>query len=125
MPARIVVALQEPGLSEQVVSSLKTAGHDAVALPDSMIALDALESAARIEVLATSVNHQPGKPNGVALARMARLKRPGIKVIFIGPPETARHSAGLGDFLPSPAPAPAVAARITQLLEPGPSEASD
>ena len=54
-----------------------------------MAALDALENAQRVEVLITRVRFPPGKPNGIALALMARHKRPGIKVLFTARPEFA------------------------------------
>jgi hypothetical protein len=45
-----------------------------------MTALELLERAERLELLVTSLDLAPGKPNGIALGRMARLKRPGIHV---------------------------------------------
>ena len=43
-----------------------------------MSGIDALEHPKRIELLITRVRFPAGTPNGAALARMARLKRPGI-----------------------------------------------
>jgi hypothetical protein len=44
----------------------------------------------------------PDKLNGIALARMVRMKRPGVKVVFVAREEYAPHAEGLGVFLPRP-----------------------
>jgi len=54
-----------------------------------------VESAHLIELLVTCPNFPEGRPNGVALARMARTKRPGIKVLFVGPAELEQYAVGL------------------------------
>jgi DNA-binding NtrC family response regulator len=110
MPARIVVVMDEPGFAEKAAEQLAAAGYDAIALADSMVALDALEDAVRIELLITSFGYRPGRPNGIALARIARLKRPKIKVIFVGEPQLVHYTAGLGAFLQSPV-------TVSQLVE--------
>jgi len=102
MPARVVVVLNEPVLAEEAVAALRAQGQDALALADPMTALEALEGAERIEVLVTCLDFAPGKPNGIALGRMARLKRPGIRVLFVGPADLEELAEGLGTFLPSP-----------------------
>jgi hypothetical protein len=66
MPARIVIVHDEPEFAEA----------------NSMSGIDALEHAEHIELLIARVRFPSGTPNGAALARMARLKRPGIKVLF-------------------------------------------
>ena len=102
MPAAIVAVLDQPGVADEVVARLTTAGYDAAALPDPMAALNALEGAVRIEVLVTGLDHGPNKPNGISLALMARSKRPGIRVLFVGDGELAHYAAGLGEFLAEP-----------------------
>jgi hypothetical protein len=52
-----------------------------------VLVFDALTDADRIELLITSVNFAAGQPNGVSLARMARMRRPGLTVLFIGEAE--------------------------------------
>ena len=44
------------------------------------------------------------------------MKRPGIKVLFIGDPSLAHHIEGLGVFLPAPADAPQIANRAIEIL---------
>jgi hypothetical protein len=75
-----------------------------------------LESAERIELLITCLHFSAGKPNGIALSRMARIKRPGIKVIFGGSDEWAPHAAGLGEFMPTPVAVSKIVSHAVQLL---------
>jgi DNA-binding NtrC family response regulator len=117
MPARVVVVLNDPEVAKQTVDVLAAEGCDAATLPDSMVALHALEGAVRIEVLVTTLEHGDGKPNGIALARMTKVKRPGIKVVFVGESDLMHYTAGLGDFIASPVAASEIAAKARQMLE--------
>jgi DNA-binding NtrC family response regulator len=102
MPARIVLVHDEPEFAEPVLVTLREAGYDIVAFSDSMSGIDALEHPKHIELLITRVRFPSGTPNGAALARMARLKRPDIKVLFAAFPEVQVYTEGLGEFLPRP-----------------------
>jgi hypothetical protein len=79
--------------------------------------LEALEAAQRIEVLVTPIGFAEGKLNGVALARMALIKRPGIKVVFAASAEFERLAAGLGIFMPAPVAASDIVTAVWRLLE--------
>jgi DNA-binding NtrC family response regulator len=116
MPARVVVVHDEPGFADQLAGALRLAGHDVAAFVDPMLALDALDAAQHIEILITRVEFPPGKPNGIALARMARAKRPGVRVVFIARPEFAAHAEGLGEFLSVPIDIADVVAVVGRLL---------
>jgi CheY-like chemotaxis protein len=98
----MLVVLDEPGFAERTAALLLDRGYEAMALVDPMVALEALEDAERIELLITSMDHGDGKPNGIALARMARLRKPHIKVLFVAAPGMERYTAGLGELLPWP-----------------------
>ena len=102
MPARIVLVHDDPEFSEPVLAKLRAAGYDVVAFSNSMAAIAVLEHPRLIELLITRVRFPAGTPNGAALARMARLKRPGIKVLFTSFPEVQQHTEGLGEFLARP-----------------------
>jgi hypothetical protein len=102
MPAQVVVVLDDLDFAAQAVGGLAAQNYEAIALPDPLAALDALESPVRVEVLITCTIHAEGQPNGVSLALMARSKRPDVKIIFVGTPEQARYTDGLGTFLVSP-----------------------
>jgi DNA-binding NtrC family response regulator len=86
MPARVVVVHDEREFVDEVATALRSAGHEVATFPDPIAAWDALEAARQTEVLLTRVLFQPGKSNGVALARMARTNRPGIRVLFTALP---------------------------------------
>jgi CheY-like chemotaxis protein len=102
MTARIFIVHDDPAFSEEVLSSLEAVGESVAAFDDPMGALDALETAREIELLITRVNFGPGKLNGIALARMLRLKRPDVRVMFTAIPEHEGHAEGLGEFLAAP-----------------------
>ena len=120
MPARIVVVLNEPEIAEEAASALRAQGHDALALADPMAALALLERAERIEVLVTGVDFAPGKLNGIALGRMAKLKRPGIRVLFVGSADHEELAEGLGAFMPSPVTGPQLVEGVLQSLDTAP-----
>jgi DNA-binding NtrC family response regulator len=103
MPAQIVIVHDEAEFADATLAALRGAGYDAIAIMDSMSGIDALEHPKHVELLITRVRFPSGTPNGAALARMARLKRPGIKVRFASFPEVRQqHIDGLGEFLPRP-----------------------
>ena len=117
MPARIVVVLDEPGAASQAAALLQAQGYDAISLPESLTALEALSGAKHVELLVTSLNHGPGKPNGISLALMTRQRRPGLKVIFVGDEALARHTIGLGAFLGAPVKIEDVVSAAIRMLE--------
>lgn len=61
---------------------LTTAGFDVVGVADTMKALDQLDTGRNFDLAVVDIVMPKGIPNGVSFARMARMKRPGIPVIF-------------------------------------------
>jgi CheY-like chemotaxis protein len=61
---------------------LRAAGFDVCVAPDHRLALEDLESTRRIDLLITDIV-MPEHVNGVALSRMAQMRRPGLKVIYL------------------------------------------
>ena len=116
MPARIVLAHDDPEFVHNTVTALRGVGYDVIAFADSMSALTALEAAQRVEVLITRVLFPEGQPNGVALGRMTRLKRPEVKVLFVARSDTQEHTEGLGEFLPSPDTASEIVETVRKML---------
>ena len=102
MPSRIVVVLDDFALARATAVSLNSIGFESIALRNSMAALDALEGAERIELLVTSTDFPEGQPNGLALARMTKLRRPDFKAIFIGSADLARLVDDLGTLMTGP-----------------------
>jgi DNA-binding NtrC family response regulator len=117
MPARVVVVHDEPGFVGELVAALHLAGHQVADFTDPLAAWDALAAARLTEVLITGVQFPAGKSNGLALALMARVKRPGIQVIFTARPQFARECEDAGMFLPLPVSVPHVAKTVELLLQ--------
>jgi hypothetical protein len=69
-------------------------------IPGADGALRALETE-HFEILITRVRFAIGQPNGAALARMARMKRPGTKVVFTATTENVEYT-GLGEVVTAP-----------------------
>ena len=116
MPASVIVVHDDPAFLDDTVSVLRHAGYDVAGFSQSPAALDALEAAQRVEILVTRVLFPQGTPHGVALARMARLKRPGIKVLFLVRPDLVSHTEGVGDALLLPVTADEVVAKVRAML---------
>jgi CheY-like chemotaxis protein len=71
---------------------LRAAGFEVFVAPDYRLALEDLESTRSIDVLITDIV-MPQRVNGIALSRMAQMRRPGLKVIYM----TAYDIPGIED----------------------------
>jgi DNA-binding NtrC family response regulator len=119
MPAHIVVVLDEPGLADKVVDTFLAAGYDAIAFPDPMAAMDALQQAEHIDLLITCPEFKPGKPTGISLSRMARHRRRSIKTLFIGPGHLEQFTQNIGVYLATPVTLDKAIERAFLLLDAG------
>lgn len=117
MPAPIVVVHDDPEFLESIMAALRSGGYHAVAFADSISAISALEHPVQTEILITRVRFPSGTPNGVALARMARIKRPGVKVLFTSFPEVQPHIDALGEFLPRPFSTDELLETVSRMLD--------
>ena len=108
MSGRVVVVHADPDFLTPVTAALRAAGFHTAAFVDFMGALDTLRFAQNVQVLVTSIRLPGGTPNGVALTRMAWVRRPEIRVLFADRPDLAPFAEGLGEFLPIPATTPDV-----------------
>jgi CheY-like chemotaxis protein len=79
-----------------------------------MEALRALEAARTVELLITRMLFPDA--SRVCLARMARQKRPPIKIIFAALSDTEEFTEGLGEFIPYPVSIPNLVAAANRLL---------
>lgn len=61
---------------------LRRAGYDVTAAVDFRLALDTLEADQPLDLLLVDIV-MPGSVNGLALSRMARMRRQGLKVIYL------------------------------------------
>jgi DNA-binding NtrC family response regulator len=116
MPAAVLVVHDEQNTRELAVSALRAAFLEAVGFADPMAALDAIQANSHVRVLVTRVMFGPGKLNGIALARMVRVKRPSTRVVFVARDEYAPYAEGLGVFLPRPFNPDIFVATVSRLL---------
>ena len=116
MPAKIVLVHDDQDLISGLRGKCEGRGQSCAAFTDPIAALDALSTATLAELLVTGVQFPAGRPHGVALARMARLRRPDIKVLFISPPEYIEHVDDLGEFILFPTDIPTIMTAIDRVL---------
>lgn len=123
MPAPVLVVHQETEARQRMLVALRAAGCEAVGFDCPMAALDAIESNSRVRVLVTRIDFGNGKLNGAALARMLLVKRPDIKVVYVGRPENERHVTVEGPYLPHPVDMNVLAETVCGLLPQVPEDA--
>ena len=112
----LLVVHNEQETRDLAVTALRAAFLEAIGFDDPMAALDAMEADSRVRVLVTGVEFGHGKPHGVALARMVRVKLPGTRVVFVARAEYESHAEGLGVFLPMPLNPTILVATVSRLL---------
>ena len=79
---RILLVDDDLVFGEAAAHVLRAAGFEVFVAPDYRLALEDLESTRSIDVLITDIV-MPQRVNGVALSRMAQMRRPGLKVIYM------------------------------------------
>jgi CheY-like chemotaxis protein len=79
---RILVVDDDAGSAAAIAHALRAREFGVVVAPDYRLALQELESARRLDLLISDIV-MPGRVNGLALSRMARMRRPDLKVIYI------------------------------------------
>src|SRR6516162_2990946 len=89
---RILVVDDDPAFGDATARVLRAAGFEVFLAPDHRLALEDLESTRPIDLLITDIV-MPDRVNGVALSRMAQMRRPGLKVIYL----TAYDIPGIED----------------------------
>jgi len=116
----ILIVHSDPDFSNELSSALVQSGYDVTAFADSMAAIDALDADRPPDMLITRTRFPEGTPQGPAIARMARVKCPGIKVIITGRPELAEYAEDVGMFFSHPVSVPELLDTVKQLLADGP-----
>jgi DNA-binding NtrC family response regulator len=101
MPANIIFVHDDREFLKGAASALSLAGHNVVMFREPIEALNALETG-QYEVLITRARFPVGQLNGVALAQMARMKQPWIKVVFTIAAENLEHTEGIGEAVIAP-----------------------
>src|SRR5579864_3654163 len=81
-PPSILLVDDEEGFRYAATKALQNAGYTVTAASDFRQALDLLDSDAPIDLLLTDIV-MPERIHGFALARMARMRRTGLKVLYL------------------------------------------
>jgi CheY-like chemotaxis protein len=95
--SRILVVDDDPAFGDAIARVLRAVGFEVSLAPDHRLALEDLESTRPIDLLITDIV-MPDRVNGVALSRMARMRRPDLKVIYL----TAYDIPGVEDEAAGP-----------------------
>jgi len=82
----VLLVDDDEGFRYATAKALRNTGFEVMDVPDYRGALEALESNRSVDVLVTDIL-MPDRIHGFALARMARMRRPNLKVIYL----TAYH----------------------------------
>jgi CheY-like chemotaxis protein len=91
-PGRVLFVDDDQVFAEASAEVLRGAGYEVQIAPDYRLALEVLESNALVDLLVCDIV-MPDRVNGLALGRMARLRRPELKIIYI----TGHDIPGLKD----------------------------
>jgi CheY-like chemotaxis protein len=95
---------------------LRRGGYDVTAAMDFRLALDTLESDQPLDLLLVDIV-MPGSVNGLALSRMARMRRQGLKVIYMtGFSIPGAEREALGPILRKPVDEPELLAEVEKAL---------
>jgi len=81
-PSRILMVDDDPVFGDAAARILRAAGFEVFVARDHRLALEDLESTRPIDLLITDIV-MPERVNGIALSRMAQMRRPGLKVIYM------------------------------------------
>lgn len=99
MPARIVVVHDDAEFTLAIEERFRP---DVRIFGDSVAALNLLRAARTVEFLITRVTFDDRQSIGLSLARVTRLARPNVRIVFTGKPEHQAATGGLGEFLTEP-----------------------
>ena len=92
--ATILLVEDDDILRRTAAHRLEKAGYTVIAAGKSNEALDELDSGRRIDLAVIDVCMPRGQVNGLAFARMARWRRPGLPIVFVtGYPEVLEAEA--------------------------------
>lgn len=117
--ARILVVDDDEITATSLAQCLSTAGHEAQVASSFQDALEVLEGPGPLDLLITDLI-MPRQINGIALSRMARLRRAGLKVVYLTGyelPEAAKDQA-LGPILRKPVSEAMLLEQVEQVLGP-------
>jgi len=117
--AVVMVVDDDPDVLAVLVRAVTGGGHQVIEVPSGLAALDVLDRGTQIDLLLTDVV-MPGL-NGFNLARMARMRRPELRVLYVTgywETETVQKDQGLrfGNLLKKPVRPDRLLAAVKQAL---------
>jgi len=113
-PERILVVDDEESFRYAATKALEAAGYLVDAAPDYRQALELLERGAPIDLLLTDVV-MPERVHGFALARMARMRKLDLKVMYVTAYDVPQVE-GLGKVLRKPVSAEQLVDEVRRAL---------
>jgi CheY-like chemotaxis protein len=105
----ILVVEDDEASAYAITRTLQLGGYSVLLAPDYRDALKLLDSARAIDLLLTDVRLPAGTPHGFALGRMARMRRPDLRILYL---------TGLSD-IPEAETANALGRILRKPIEPG------
>jgi len=81
--ALVLVFEDNEALAYSLAAILRSAGFEGEVATHFWVALAALEGSNPPDLLVTDIVMPAGEVNGMAMARMARMKRPAIKILYV------------------------------------------
>jgi CheY-like chemotaxis protein len=78
----ILLVEDDVTFGEAVVQVLRRAGYDVTLATDFRLALEVLQAERRVDMMISDIV-MPNSVNGIALSRMARLRRRELKVLYL------------------------------------------
>jgi len=97
---RTILLIEDDEATLQVAAeTLRATGYRVVAAADFQAAFEFFDSGEAVDLMITDIRMPPGTPHGFAMARMARSRRPGLKILYMTgyrdiPPSEAADAAG-------------------------------
>ena len=118
LPAHVLLVDDDEAFREAMAHVLRSSGYDVGTAPDYRLALEMLESNKPVDLLLVDIV-MPDRVNGLALARMARLRRPGIPVIYLsGYDIPGLEREALGPIIRKPIDEDVLLAAVAEALQP-------
>ncbi len=115
--ARVLFVDDDEVIAASVAQTLRAAGYEVRTAVSFQVALDVLDGPDPLDLLITDLV-MPRQVNGIALSRMARLRRAGLKIIYITGfdiPDIAETQA-VGPILRKPFSDEALLEQVEQVL---------
>lgn len=112
----ILLVDDDPTFSQAMGQVLRRAGFDVTLAADFRLALEVLEAEGQVDLLISDIV-MPSSVNGIALSRMARLRRRELKVLYLtGYNIPGAENEALGPILRKPIDEEQLVAEVERLL---------